>query len=107
MKARAPWLIWGLSGALVVASVVLWILNDEDLTTLANNSYFNLTLIAITFPAVGALILWKRPGNLVGWLFSSAGLAHGFSVATTAYAIFASRLIPASPPAASRAGSTA
>jgi hypothetical protein len=97
MKARAPWAIWAASAALVIASIVLWILNDESLTTLANNSYFNLTLVAITFPAVGALIAWKRPGNVVGWLFSASGLAEGVAVATTAWGVYALKTHPGLP----------
>jgi hypothetical protein len=97
VRARAPWVICALSAALVIASVVLWILGDESLTTLANNSYFNSTLIAITFPAVGALIVRKRPGNLVGWLFTGAGLAEGLSVATTAWGVYAIKTHPGLP----------
>jgi hypothetical protein len=97
MKARAPWAIWAASATLVTASIVLWIVNDESLTTLANNSYFNSTLVAITFPAVGALIVRKQPDNLVGWLFAGAGLAEGVSVATTAWGVYALKTHPGLP----------
>jgi signal transduction histidine kinase len=34
------------------------------------------------FPLVGALILWHRPENLVGWSFLAVGLAHSLAAVT-------------------------
>jgi signal transduction histidine kinase len=34
------------------------------------------------FATVGALLMWKRPGNVIGWLLSACGLAYAAGAAT-------------------------
>jgi len=36
------------------------------------------------FPLVGSVILWHRPGNVVGWIFLAVGLAQSLAAATGA-----------------------
>jgi class 3 adenylate cyclase len=38
-----------------------------------------LFLVILAFGLLGALILWRRPGNSVGWVFSALGLSGMFS----------------------------
>jgi hypothetical protein len=97
MRERAPFLIWGASTLLALGSLVLWGLNDESLTTLANNSYFNSTLVALTFPALGALIVRRQPRNAVGWLFAGAGLLEAIGVWSTAWGVYALKTHPGLP----------
>lgn len=45
-----------------------------------------LGLAFVMFPLVGALIVTRQPGNLVGWIFSAIGLVTGVGGAAQAYA---------------------
>ena len=46
---------------------------------------------------VGALLAWRRPGNVIGWLLSCAGLVAGLEHLTAGYAIYglSSGVLPA------------
>jgi hypothetical protein len=48
------------------------------------------------FPAVGALIASRRPGNPIGWLFCTAGVTLGLSSIANEYAILALLVEPGS-----------
>ena len=51
-------------------------------------------VIGAGFAAVGTLVVPRRPGNPIGWIFSAAGLGCGISFAAGGYALYA---IPAQP----------
>ena len=40
------------------------------------------TVVAVTFPALGFLILSRRPQHPIGWLFCGAGLVGGPEVSS-------------------------
>jgi hypothetical protein len=42
---------------------------------------------ALTFPIVGALIVWHRPGNRIGWLLCGASIFSGVEAFTTGYTL--------------------
>jgi hypothetical protein len=44
---------------------------------------------AVAFAAVGAIVLVRRPGNVVGWLFSGVALCLAVSAVAHEYAIYA------------------
>ena len=49
-----------------------------------------LAFVAVgSFPAVGGLVVSRRPGNPIGWLLCGTGLLLGLAAAGTAYAGFA------------------
>lgn len=52
----------------------------------------------IVYPTLAALILIRRPGNAVGWLFCAASLAGVFTSFADAYAVYALHAQPSSPP---------
>jgi len=56
------------------------------------------TVAAVTFPALGLLILSRRPYHPIGWLFCGAGLAGGLDHFCGEYAIYALRAQPNSLP---------
>jgi MFS family permease len=88
--ARLAWTLCILSLALVAGSIVLWFLNDFSVRELvADNSHVGDALVALTFPLVGALIVSRRPGNPVGWLFCVAGTAEALTEFATSYSVFA------------------
>jgi hypothetical protein len=96
-ETRLAWLTWALSIALVVSSALMWAARDEPLHRLASNSYFNLVLIGLTFPVVGALIVRKRPRQPIGWLFCAAGLGNALGVAATAWSTYSISTRPGLP----------
>jgi hypothetical protein len=96
-ERRLAWLSWVLSIALVASSVLMWAARDEPLHRLAANSYFNVALIALTFPLVGALIVTKQPRQIVGWLFCGSGLGNALVVAGTAWSTYAISTHPGLP----------
>ena len=95
---RAAWVAAALSFACVAASVALWIADGQDLRHLvADASYVNAVLIVLTFSAVGALIVFRRPGHRVGWIFCIAGLLSALTELATSYAVHADRSRPPLP----------
>jgi hypothetical protein len=86
------------SFACVAASVALWIADGQSLRQLvADASYVNAALIALTFATVGALIVLRRPGHRIGWLFCIAGLLSAVTELATSYAVHADRSRPPLP----------
>ncbi len=96
-ETRLAWLTWVLSVVLVASTVFMWSAAHESLDTLAGNSYFDTSLIALTFPLVGALIVSRRPRHPVGWLFCAAGLGNALGAASTAWSVYALRTHPGLP----------
>jgi hypothetical protein len=78
---------------IVVAAVLREANTGED----ATSSMFNLALASFTF--VGALILWKRPGNGVGRVFGAVGLLWVSGDMATQYATYGYVTRPGSVPA--------
>jgi hypothetical protein len=58
----------------------------------------SLLLAFAAFMVVGAVIVAHRPGNAVGWIFSTIGLLTATGVLATEYAAYASRTRPDSLP---------
>jgi hypothetical protein len=47
------------------------------------------TVLALTFPTIGALVAAHQPSNLIGWTFCAAGLTGGFAFASEQYGLYA------------------
>jgi hypothetical protein len=95
---KAAWAAAALSFACVVASVALWVADGEDVRHLVGDaSHLNAVLIVLTFSAVGALIVFRRPGHRVGWIFCIAGLLSAVTELATSYAVHADRSRPPLP----------
>jgi uncharacterized membrane protein len=73
---------FGLTFALLSSSARLPPGADPQSTTLA------LDLAFLPFSLVGALILYRRPQNRIGWLFSVMGLSFLLAGATYEYAVY-------------------
>ena len=74
-QARRPWST--LAAVVVVLLMVAGVYGfatssdlDEDVTTLVL-----VGTSIICFGLLGALVLWRKPGNKMGWVFSAIGLA--------------------------------
>jgi hypothetical protein len=95
-RRTAAWLAWSLFGV-CVALIALALLLDF-LTYLVpvppagrlGPSLAVLTaVLALAYPAVGALIASRLPTNLIGWIFCDVGLLYVMQRFTTAYADYA------------------
>lgn len=68
-----------LSGHSIAAGVVFVLLLVEAVITLITEPLHAgdapIFLAMLTFGVLGALILWRRPGNAVGWIFSAMGVS--------------------------------
>src|SRR5215210_5941914 len=81
MSTRASaWLAWALAGlsvAIFLASVVLYVLVRSSQEGPSTSSALSELLIFVTFlafPLVGALIAFRHPKNPVGWICMAIGL---------------------------------
>jgi len=93
---RMRWTAWlssVIAGGLVAASLTLWVRNGSYLPASA-------LLQAVTFQALGVLIMARQPRNRIGWIFCSIGLLHALWLFTSQYAIWALTTEPGSLPGA-------
>jgi len=95
-RATSWWLAWwlaGLSLAMYLANVVLFVLASS--AQLPSALKASVTLIdmltsvpVLAFPLVGALIASRRPRNLIGWLCLWEGLLWAFLGMSESYGIY-------------------
>jgi len=95
-RATSWWLAWwlaGLSLAMYLANVVLFVLASS--AQLPSALKASVTLIdmltsvpVLAFPLVGALIASRRPRNLIGWLCLWEGLLWAFLGMSEPYGIY-------------------
>jgi signal transduction histidine kinase len=78
---------------LLVAAVGLALL-IWDWSTPVPGSFFGVRgfsgLFAVSFGGVGALLTWRRPAHLVGWVFTAAGMVAAVDFASFEYGLAAS-----------------
>jgi hypothetical protein len=95
---RVAWLAWGLAVALAVADLALLIMTRA--TPIARGGAPRMVtagwqlLLLVIFAAMGALIVARRPNNLIGWSFLAAGVGLGIQAFGTEYAIYTLRTDP-------------
>jgi hypothetical protein len=101
----AAWILWPivtLQVVLTVSGVLLAALARSASSTLSLGFALDTVGVAITvlaFPAVGALIFWRRPEHPIGWLFCAANLGWAISNFVGPYAMYALVANPGSLPA--------
>jgi hypothetical protein len=99
---RVGWLAWGLAAALAVADLALLVLTRE--TPIPRGGAPRAVaagwglLLLVSLATMGALIVARRPTNLIGWSFLTAGLSLGIQAFATEYAIYSLRTNPGSLP---------
>ena len=81
MKRRtASWLACSLGIfclALLALTLILFVFDLSHPEADVYGPWVQETVAALTFPAIGLLILCRRPQHPIGWLFCGAGLVGG------------------------------
>jgi hypothetical protein len=84
----AAWLAWGAAALTVVFTglhLVLWALAESVPGAVDTRGQ---AAISIPFAVMGALIVARRPGNRIGWLFVAIGFLGALQGALDAYALY-------------------
>jgi hypothetical protein len=91
MSARAAtwlaWSLWTVALALVTCGLVLGVVNLPEASLYW--PWVTLTLNSPTYATLGALIVSRRPGNIIGWIFLGFGLGIGLQLLSGQYAAVA------------------
>ncbi len=96
---RSGWLLG--TATLVIAAAGLALM-AWDWSTPVPKGFFGIRgfagLYAAGFGGVGAVLTWRRPGHMVGWILAATGLAEAVDFATFEYGLAASagRSLPGS-----------
>jgi hypothetical protein len=86
MAQRLAWIAWGICVSLILAATVIWFLERGNLLQYAHIIF---TGIAFgLFGTVGALIVWQRPRNTIGWILCTVGIGTGMTDFSGAYAAY-------------------
>ena len=94
--------VWGgLALALVLLAAYLGLLTNDPIPIDKGDLPWMIlqSTIALSYSAIGALILSRRPENRIGWVFFGAGILTAFIVFASEYDIRAFNLAPGSLPA--------
>ena len=97
----AAWLAWSLGilcVALLAFTLLLLAFNRSPPGVDVYGPWVQETVVAVTFPALGLLILSRRPQHPIGWLFCVAGFAAGLDHFCGEYAIYTQQAEPNSLP---------
>ncbi|MGI8423359.1 MAG: sensor histidine kinase [Chloroflexota bacterium] len=97
--AVLAWGSWALASLLGMLGLVFLALTSGSLGALLSSFGPATVVIALTFPAVGAVIASHRPDNRLGWVLCATGLVWGTSAFAIAYSRYALLTSPAVLPA--------
>jgi len=81
------WSLWAMALALVVGGLLLGVANRPEVPLY--EYWLESTLINPTFATLGALIVSRRPENVIGWIFSLSSIAGGIQLFSGQYATVA------------------
>jgi hypothetical protein len=85
-------LAWTFTGlAAIVAAGVLWLFFATEL----DDTYLLFTGVAgLSFPVVGAMVLTRRPGHAIGWIFVAIGAGMSLVGLANGYAAYSLTVLP-------------
>jgi hypothetical protein len=86
-SARVGWGLLALGLVGNVAGVVLSVINDSFLQDSGQD--VALTLAFGSFLVVGCMLLARRPGNIIGWIFTAVGLLTTAAILAEGYTTYA------------------
>ena len=96
--ARIAWSMWGVSLALTALGLFFLALNTSHPDVHVFDYWVEVTVLAVTFSTVGAVITSRRPENPIGWLFCATGVLVGVDHLSAQYAIYALLAAPGTLP---------
>src|SRR5918995_622001 len=92
MSTRAaPWLAWSLvtlSVVLLVGGLSFALMTRSSVPERPYDGLVTLSVLALAFSVVGAIIASRQPRNAIGWIFGGVGVTIGFSSFAGDYAKF-------------------
>ena len=68
------WVLWLLDAAVIVAGIIMFARTPGSNENGAMLGNIAMVTAFFAFPTMGALIIWQRPWNTVGWIFCFIGL---------------------------------
>jgi hypothetical protein len=105
MRGRVAWALFGISAAFAVTGLILWARTRSiDVSSLPRSTDPVIIVGFLVYTAVGSLIVSRRFGNRVGWIFLAAGLTVEIAMVCQQYGIYALRKSPGSLPGGAWAG---
>jgi hypothetical protein len=84
---RLAWSLWAATLALVVGGLLFGVASRPEAPLY--EYWLESTLINPTFATLGALIVSRRPGNVIGWIFCVSGIVGGIQIFSGQYATVA------------------
>ncbi len=87
LAARLAWSLWAVAIALVAGGLLFGVANRPEAPLY--EYWIEDALISPTFATLGALIVSRRPGNVIGWFFLVPGVAGGVQLVSGQYATVA------------------
>src|SRR5918998_2322721 len=84
--ARIAWSLWTVAITLVAGGLLLAWANRLEAPLY---EFWVVALISPTFATLGALIVSRRPGNVIGWIFLACGVVGGVQMFSGQYATVA------------------
>ena len=87
----AAWLAWSLvvlSVVLLVGGISFALMTRSSVPGRPYNGLVTLSVLALAFSVVGAIIASRQPRNAIGWIFGGVGVTIGFSSFAGDYAEF-------------------
>ncbi len=85
---RLPWILWGLAMVLVALGDGLLALHATHSPARLFDSWPRVTLNAVAFATVGAVVAARRRDNPIGWLFLVVGVGSAVQMVTGEYAMY-------------------
>ena len=106
-RHTAAWLAWslGILWALLLAlTFLLFALNLLHPGVEVDPLWIQSTVISVSYPALGLLLVSRHPEHPIGWLFCAAGLVAGLEHFCNVYASYALLSQPGSLPGGQGSG---
>ncbi len=105
MRSRIAWSLFGLSVLAASAAFALWVVTRSlDASGVLEGADAGAIVTMLAYSAVGSLIVSRRFGNRVGWIFLAMGLVVELGLLAQEYAVYALRFAPGSLPVGRWAG---
>jgi hypothetical protein len=87
LASRLAWSLWAVAIALVAGGLVFGLANRPEAPLY--EYWVEDALISPTFATLGALIVSRRPGNVIGWIFLASSIGGGIQLLSGQYATVA------------------